>query len=191
MSRHSHPDYSPTYGRTGWEYGGAYGEEYGSEHRTRRGRWQREALTAAEIMTGQVRTAHKDAPLQTVAQIMKEENCGIVPVVDEKRKLLGVVTDRDMVIRTLPEDKNFSEVRIGDIMTDDVEAVTPEEELKDVIELMGRKQIRRVPVVDWNDRLLGIISMADIANRAEYDLDLQEALERISARRSFWSRLWK
>ena len=72
-------------------------------------------------------------------------------------------------------------------MTDDVSAVTEDEPLTSVLDLMGRKQIRRVPVVDRNDRLLGIISMADIAHRADYDEDLQDAFERISSRRSFWS----
>jgi CBS domain-containing protein len=56
--------------------------------------------------------------------------------------------------------------------------------------LMGRKQVRRVPVVERDDRLVGIIAMADIATRADYDDELQEALDRISARRSFWSRFY-
>jgi CBS domain-containing protein len=110
--------------------------------------------------------------------------------VDENRKLLGVVTDRDIVLRTLGEGRNLSQVKVGDVMSDDVEAVTADEGLREVIELMGRKQIRRVPVVDRRDRLIGIISMADIANRADYDEALQATLERISSRRSFWS-LWR
>ncbi|HEY2388330.1 MAG TPA: CBS domain-containing protein [Candidatus Binatia bacterium] len=153
-------------------------------------RWQRESLTAREIMTSDVKTVRPTSSLADVALIMKEENCGIVPVIDDERKLRGVVTDRDIVIRGLAEAKNPLEMRVADLMTDDVNGVTSDETVTEVIELMGSKQVRRVPVVDRDDRLLGIIALADVANRADYDEDLQEALERISTKRSFWSRLW-
>lgn len=169
--------------------GRGYGWERTRFQEGRRTRWQREALTAREIMTREVKAVTKQSTLKNVAEVMKDENCGIVPVVDEQHKLLGVVTDRDIVIRALAEDKTVSELKVEDIMTDDVEAVTPDEELKDVIELMGNKQIRRIPVVDKDDRLCGIISMGDIANRADYDEDLQETLEKVSAKRSFWGGL--
>ncbi|HJR41036.1 MAG TPA: CBS domain-containing protein, partial [Gemmatimonadaceae bacterium] len=81
-------------------------------------------------------------------------------------------------------------LRVADVMTEDVEAVTPDELVRDVVDLMGDRQIRRVPVVDADDRLVGIISMADVATRADFDEDLQDALEEISARRSFWSRVF-
>jgi CBS domain-containing protein len=153
-------------------------------------RWQREPLTAAEIMTRDPRTVTAETPTAEVAAVMKSENCGIVPVVDAERRLQGVVTDRDIVMRTLAEGRSCDGVTARDVMTDDVEAVTPNDTVRQVIELMGRTQVRRIPVVDRQDRLLGIISMADIANRADYDEDLQDALERISSRRSFWASLW-
>jgi CBS domain-containing protein len=155
----------------------------------RRGRWKREPLVAREIMTRHVKGAHLDSSLREVARIMKDEDCGIVPVVDESGRLQGVLTDRDLVIRTLAEGRPPDNMRARDVMTDEVEAVTPDEDIHSIIALMGRSQVRRVPVVDRHDRLVGIISMADIATRAHYDEELQEALDRISARRSFWSRL--
>lgn len=161
----------------------------GNEYR--RARWEREPYTAGETMTRDVKSVIKDASLESVARIMKDENCGIVPVVDESQRLVGVVTDRDMVIRTLPIGKTFTEVTVADVMSEEVEAATPDEPLTAVADLMGRKQIRRVPVVDEDDRLLGIISMADIANRAECDEDLKEALKMISVPRSFVSRQLK
>ncbi len=174
---------------------GAFGRERGTRERERdtegrRSRWQREPFTAGEIMTRDIKAVTKQSTLQNVAEVMKDENCGIVPIVDESHKLLGVVTDRDLVIRTLAEGKTPSEVKVEDVMTEDLEVVTADEELKEVVELMGKKQVRRIPVVDRDDRLVGIIAMADIANRADYDEDLQDALERISSRRSFWNRLW-
>jgi CBS domain-containing protein len=155
-----------------------------------RGRWQREAITASAIMTAKIKAVTGNSTLQEIAAIMKAENCGVVPVIDDNHKLVGIVTDRDIVVRACADAKSVTETRARDIMTDDVEAVTPDEDIADVIDLMGRSQVRRIPVVDKDDRLLGIISMADIANRADCDEDLQEALERVSARRSSWSRLW-
>jgi CBS domain-containing protein len=162
------------------------------DERTRgtRGRWQKEALTAREIMTRNVRGVRKTQTLREAAVIMREENVGIVPVLDENNRLLGLLTDRDIVVRALPEGKNPLELRVEDLMTHEVEAVHPEERVVDVIDLMGQKQIRRVPVVDRNDQLVGIIAMADIAIKADTDEDLQDALEKISSRRSFWSRIF-
>lgn len=154
-----------------------------------RRRWQREPLTAREIMTRGVKTVRRDSPLREVAQIMKDEDCGVVPIVDEKGSLVGIITDRDLVIRAFTGGKNLDQLRAGDVMTDDVECVHPDEDIHSIIALMGKRQIRRIPVVERDDRVIGIISMGDIANRADYDEELQEALDRVSSKRSFWSRL--
>lgn len=171
-----------------WPRQGPRNAEYGPQ--VRQSVWQREPLTAAEIMTSGVKVAHRETGVQEIARIMKEENVGVVPVVDAKRRLIGVVTDRDLVVRGIAEGRSYGELTAELVMTDDVEAVTPFETIPEVLELMGKKQVRRVPVVDRDDRLLGIISTADIANRADFDEDLQHALGKISTRRSFWSRLW-
>ncbi|MDY7231364.1 CBS domain-containing protein [Hyalangium rubrum] len=156
---------------------------------TGRRRWQREPLTAREVMTRGIKTVRRDSPLRDVAQIMKDEDCGVVPIVDDKGTLVGIITDRDMVIRAFTGGKTPDQLRAGDVMTDDVECVHPEESIHSVIELMGKRQIRRIPVVERDDRVVGLISMGDIANRADYDEELQEALDRVSSKRSFWSRL--
>ncbi|MFP2924599.1 CBS domain-containing protein [Pyxidicoccus sp. 3LG] len=166
-------------GRTGQETGTGTG----------RRRWQREPLTAREVMTRNVRTALLESSLRDVAQIMKDEDCGVVPVTDERGRLVGIVTDRDLVVRGFTTSRTPDQLRVSDVMTDDVEAVTPDENLHGIIALMGRKQIRRIPVVERDDRIVGIISMGDIANRADYDEELQEALDRVSSKRSFWNRL--
>jgi CBS domain-containing protein len=153
--------------------------------------WHREALTARDVMSRSVKALGRQSTLREVSQLMESEDVGVVPVCDERGRLLGLVTDRDLVVRAFKDDKLPSQIRVADVMTDDVEAVTPDETVLDVIELMGKKQIRRVPVVDRDDRLLGIISLGDIANRADYDHDLQDALHRISNKRSFWSRLMR
>ena len=159
-------------------------------HAPRRGRWKREPVLARDIMTSNPASVRAESDLREVARIMRDENTGIVPVCGADGELLGVVTDRDIVMRTLASDEAPERATARDVMTDDVEAVMPDEELRDVVRLMGDRQVRRVPVVERGDRLVGIISMADVATRADYDEDLQDALEEISARRSFWSRLF-
>lgn len=184
-------------------YAGRSGMSYGEDMRDDRGRWQepgrerrrgrlwdREPVTARDIMTPHPKAVRRDATLRDVAQIMKDENCGVVPVVDENQRLIGLITDRDMVMRTFNEQKPWISLKAGEVMTDEVEAVTPDTSVREIIHLMGKKQVRRVPVVDPTDRLAGMISMADVATRANEDDDLQDALDRISKRRSFWSRLW-
>jgi CBS domain-containing protein len=152
-------------------------------------KWQREPLTAREIMTRGVKTLRRDSSLREVAQLMKDEDCGVVPIVDERGSLVGIVTDRDLVLRAFTGGKTPDQLRAMDVMTDDVECVHPDEDIHSIIAVMGKKQIRRIPVVEKDDRVIGIISMGDIANRADYDEELQEALDRISSKRSFWSRL--
>jgi CBS domain-containing protein len=165
-----------------------YGE--GQQPPKRASRWRREPVRAHEIMTRDPRSVGPDAGLRDIARVMRDENTGIVPVCDDSGRLLGVITDRDVIMRTLAESDGPIRATARSVMTDDVEAVTPDESLKDVIELMGERQIRRVPVVERGNRLVGIISMADIATRADADSELQDALEDISARRSFWSRIF-
>lgn len=148
--------------------------------------WRREPLAARDVMTRNPKTVTRQSSIREAAVIMRDENCGVVPVVDASGRLEGILTDRDIVVRGLVN-ASTPALLIEGVMTDDVSAVTEDEPLTSVLDLMGRRQVRRVPVVGRDDRLLGIISMADIANRADYDEDLQDAFERISSRRSFWS----
>nr|WP_305070919.1 CBS domain-containing protein [Myxococcus sp. AS-1-15] len=140
-------------------------------------------------MTRNVRSVRRDSPLREVARIMKDEDCGVVPIVDEQGRLVGLVTDRDLALRAFAGGTSPEQLRAADVMTEDVEAVTLDESLHGLIDIMARRQIRRLPVIERDDRLVGIISLGDIAQRADADEELQHALERISARRSFWTRL--
>ena len=190
--------YEPQYEQGPWSPGGdasvplgmGYGD-FGVRRETGKRRWKREPVLARDIMTGNPESVRPESTLRDVARIMRDENTGIVPVCSAEGKLLGVVTDRDIVMRTLADDESPANAMARDVMTADVEAVTPDEELRDVVHLMGEHQIRRVPVVERGDRLVGIISMADVATRADYDEDLQDALEEISAKRSFWSKMFR
>ncbi|MES1207313.1 MAG: CBS domain-containing protein [Pseudomonadota bacterium] len=142
-------------------------------------------------MTNAVRTVGPDATVRDIAQIMREEDTGVVPVVTDDRRLFGLVTDRDIVVRGLTDNKAITDLRARDLATRDLEVSSPADPLSEILDMMGRQQIRRVPVVDENDVLVGIVSLADVANRADHHHDLQQALERISGRRSFSNRIWR
>ena len=153
--------------------------------------WQKESLVASDVMTTRPRTVTPDARLRDIAEIMRTEDVGAVPVVHQDGRLWGMITDRDIVIRALAGDKSIDSCTAKDVATTDLDVATPDDSLSRIIELMGRERIRRVPVVDASDRLVGIVSLADAAQHADHHEDLQHALRRISARRSFWSRIWR
>lgn len=116
-----------------------------------------------DIMTPQVETVNSDASLQEVAQKMKALDVGVIPVMDEDR-VSGIVTDRDIVIRVIAEGRNPIEARVSDCMTPQVEACFHDDDINKAAELMQRKRIRRLIVLDRDtNRLVGIVSLGDLA----------------------------
>lgn len=139
-----------------------------------------------EIMTKNVRTAGRETSLREAAIMMRDGDMGAVPVVEDG-KLVGIVTDRDIVVRAIAEGRD-SETPVGDAMTRQLFTVAPDDFVFEAIRLMGDKQIRRVPVVDANGSLAGIIAMADVALETEDEREIAETLEEISSGASFWSK---
>lgn len=111
-------------------------------------------------------------PLHLVARMMVDNDCGEIPVVDdhESRKPIGVVTDRDIIVRTVACDINPLEVPASEVMTSPVITVTPDTSLAACCEVMENHQIRRVLVVDDSSRLCGIVALADVAKNAGRDV---------------------
>jgi CBS domain-containing protein len=140
----------------------------------------------SEIMTKNVRTATRDMSLRDVAAMMRDGDMGAVPVVDGG-KLIGIVTDRDMVVRVIAEGKDASTL-ISEAMTTDLFTVSPEDFVFEAIRLMGDKQIRRIPVIDNEGALAGIIAIADVALETEDAREIAETLEEISSGTSFWKK---
>lgn len=97
---------------------------------------------------------------------MVEADCGEIPVTDSSNRLVGVITDRDIVCRVVAKGKNPSAVTAGEVMTEPVVCVNEESSLQDVMAVMEENQIRRVPVVDATGCCCGIISQADVAMNA-------------------------
>lgn len=139
-----------------------------------------------EIMTRNVKTANRETSLQDVAALMREGDMGAVPVV-ENGKLVGIVTDRDIVVRAVAEGKDVSTV-VGEVMTTEIFASKENDFVFEAIRLMGDKQIRRIPVINESSELVGIIAMADVALETEDEREIAETLEEISSGSGFWKK---
>ena len=173
----------------------------------------RSHVRCRDIMTRDVTVATRDTTLEKVAALMRDEDTGVIPVVepqdatvttgeaaDEGRrrgngrqsqgKLVGLITDRDIVIRALAEGKDALTTLAEEVMTTDIHTARPNDRVIDAIRKMGDKQVRRIPVVGENGQLRGIISMADIALETEEDEELADALEEISSGASFWGKVF-
>ena len=143
-------------------------------------------MRCSEIMTRSVKTAVSTMPLRDVAAMMRDGDMGAVPVVDDG-KLIGIVTDRDIVVRVVAEGKDANSP-ISAAMTTELFTVTPEDFVFEAIRLMGDKQVRRIPVVGPGGELAGIISMADVALEMEDEREIAETLEEISSGAAFWNK---
>lgn len=126
-------------------------------------------MKVKEIMTENPTCANLNTSLHDVAQIMVEQDCGSVPVTEseETRIPIGVITDRDITIRTVAHNKNPLHMIAGEVMTENVITTTPEETVEECVNKMENNQIRRVPVVDDDGNICGIVAQADIALQAQ------------------------
>lgn len=125
-------------------------------------------MKVEEIMTKNPAYATLDTSLHDVAQMMMDNDCGCIPVLEteENKNLIGMITDRDITIRTVAHNKNPLNMIVGEVMTDNVVTVTPETSIEDCCKVMEKNQIRRVAVVDNAGNLQGILAQADVARKA-------------------------
>lgn len=138
-------------------------------------------MKVRDIMTAKVETVGPETDLSTVARQMKDLNVGSIPVVDGDQ-LVGIVTDRDIVIRSVAEGKDSRTERVQTVLTPSPRTVSPDADVQEVATFMAREQIRRLPVVD-NGRLVGIVALGDLAldaGKAGKDGMVGDALEKIS-----------
>ena len=126
-------------------------------------------MKVREIMTENPACCTPVASLQEAAKMMKDNDCGCIPVVEneDSKKPIGVITDRDICCRTVAEGKNPLDLTVKDAMTPSVETVRENTSVEDCCNLMEDKQIRRVVVIDENGGCCGIVAQADIAINAE------------------------
>ncbi len=133
--------------------------------------------TISEIMTRDVTVVSPQDNIQRAAQMMREWNVGALPVCDGQ-KLIGMITDRDITIRATAGGRPPEEVRVEEVMTDEVMWCYEDQTVSEVLQQMGDSQIRRIPVVDRDKQLVGMVSLGDIATRHAADTD--DTLEDIS-----------
>jgi CBS domain-containing protein len=135
-------------------------------------------LRIKEIMTDKVAYVSPEMSLVEVAQLMQKHNIGAMPVV-EGDHVVGMVTDRDIVVRNVAHQKDPASTQVSAVMSSQVETVSPEMELNKAAEIMSSKQVRRLPVLE-GDKLVGIVSLGDLATQAKYDVELGRTLTDIS-----------
>jgi CBS domain-containing protein len=118
-----------------------------------------------DLMTKDPRSLESGASVVEAARLMRDEDVGIIPVV-EGGILVGTVTDRDIAIRVVAEGKSPESVTVGEIASRDLVTIDPQQELDEALRLMARHQVRRLPVVEEDGKLVGIVAQADIARNA-------------------------
>jgi CBS domain-containing protein len=129
-------------------------------------------------MSSNPRTVEPGATVVEAARVMKEADTGIVPVVEGDR-IVGTVTDRDVAIRVVAEGKDPQSTTVGEVASKDVVTVEPQQGLDEALRLMAKHQVRRLPVVEDDGTLVGIVSQADVAREAS-DEQTGEVVEEIS-----------
>lgn len=124
-------------------------------------------MIASEIMTTNPECCVPTDSVMTVAQLMKSEDVGPIPIVQDKedKKLAGIVTDRDLAIKVVAEARDPKTTLVEDVMSEGLVTCRDNDDVRSVLKLMEENQLRRIPVVDKNDRLQGIIAQADVATR--------------------------
>lgn len=134
-------------------------------------------LKIKEIMTTDVRSICANDSISEAVNIMKQLDIGSVPVLDDNI-LVGIITDRDIVLRGIAAGKSLEE-RVSSVMTKDITTVDPDTDVHKAADLMATKQIRRLPIVE-NGRLVGIVSIGDMAVEDIFENEAGEALHTIS-----------
>lgn len=135
-----------------------------------------------EIMTSNPACCMPDSTLPEVARMLRDNDCGCIPVVNSlaDMKPVGAITDRDITIRTLADNQNPMTMKASDIMTTDIATVTPETSLEDCFDVMEDREIRRVLIVDQQGRCVGIVAQADVVQSGVNPIRANRVIREIS-----------
>lgn len=136
-------------------------------------------MKAGDIMTRKVSVASPDDTVESAARLMARVDAGILPVVSGAR-VEGLVTDRDIVVRAVAAGKPVATCTVDDIMTEEVHYCLEDDAVEDVAKRMGELGVRRMPVFDRSNALIGIISLDDVAAHVQWDHPVADALRRIA-----------
>jgi CBS domain-containing protein len=131
-----------------------------------------------DVMTTRPRAVTSDTPVTQVAELMEAEDVGSIPVL-EGEQLTAIVTDRDIVVRAVAKGKDPRGMPVREVFTTEIVTVGPDQDLSDAVRIMASNQVRRLPVVDEENRLVGVVSQADVALEAK-EKSVGEMVEEIS-----------
>ena len=129
-------------------------------------------MIVQSLMTKNPKCCRSEESLKTAAQIMWECDIGSIPVVDREQRVVGMITDRDICMAAYFQDRPLSEVQVHQAMSSKIVACRPDDDVKTAERLMRDNQVRRVPVIDRNGHLLGVMSVNDLARKAASDRHL-------------------
>ena len=135
-----------------------------------------------EVMTKDPSTCEPGDLVSKVASVMKQEDVGSIPVVESEssKRLVGIVTDRDLVVKVLASGRAVEQATVKDAMTPNPASCREDDDVEQAMKLMKERQVRRMPIVDGSGRLAGIIAQADVATRVHKDSKTGELVEAIS-----------
>src|SRR5215472_6043597 len=131
-----------------------------------------------EVMTTNPSTIEPDGNVVEVARIMKQEDAGVVPVTENGR-LTGMVTDRDIAIRVVAEGKDPQSTTVREVASTDLVTIDPQQDLDEALRLMAQHKVRRLPVVEEDGRLVGVVAQADVAREGD-DTKTGQVVQEIS-----------
>ena len=137
-------------------------------------------MKICDIMSDNVVSIGPNEPVSAAARLLKSRNIGALPVCDESGKLKGMLTDRDIVTRCVALDSDPQRVKVGEVMSRGIITAGPFDELEQAVRIMSEDQVRRIPVLDGG-RIVGMVSLCDMARNCNCDMEAAEALAEISS----------
>lgn len=139
-------------------------------------------MNCHEIMTRNPSCCLSTDTVEKAAQLMKTEDVGSVPIIKDEssRTLTGIVTDRDLAIKVLADGRDPRNTKIQDVMTSGVFSCRPEDDVEKALNAMEEHQVRRIPIADKDDRIVGIIAQADIATKLQKPQKTAQVVEEVS-----------
>ena len=132
-----------------------------------------------DVMTADPKCLSEKDSLRDAARIMRDQDTGVVPIVDGRR-IVGMITDRDIVVRAIADGKDLDSVKVNEVMTKSVRTVKEDTPINEVLSLMSSAEVRRVPVVNDRNEIVGIVSIGDVAEKTSKDGKVGKAIEDIS-----------
>ena len=136
------------------------------------------AKTVHELMTSNPCSIDADKPVAYAAKMMRDEDVGLAPIVEGKR-LVGVLTDRDIAVKVVAEGKDPESTQVREVASKDLVTVGPDDDLVEALRLMAKHQVRRLPIVEEGDQLVGVLAQADMAREGD-EAETGKLVEKIS-----------